>query len=190
MQKDPQKQSLENHKFTIKQETCWKNIIIKLDTTQPREEIYELDKISLHSSNKTILKKLIEEGITNIKQIVEINNKLLEYPQFKEIIDKDNKKLFNQMKKEFEEKDKIKPFISTRLNHNIREEFKPENFFYDDEYKGFEVYVDETMKKTKGKPDKAGYGIHFRRKHKYNFYDRVDGEQTLKMPHIKEYYMF
>ena len=57
------------------------------------------------------------------------------------------------------------------MNYDMKEEFNPEDFFYDEEYQGYEVYIDESLKKQKNKLDKAGYGIHFMRKHKYNFYE-------------------
>jgi hypothetical protein len=44
---------------------------------------------------------------------------------------------------------------------------------------GYEIFIDESLRKQKEKPDKAGYRIHIRKKHEYNFFDRVDGEQTL-----------
>ena len=126
----------------------------------------------------------MEYDIANIEQILEENNKLMNYDTFKEIIEGENKKVFNQIKKNFskEKNNKIlKDFISTRLNIDIREDtFNPNDFFFDEEYQGYEVYIDETLKKTKNKPDKAGYGIYFNKKHKYNHYDRVDGEQTLQ----------
>ena len=130
-----------------------------------------------------MLERLLDHDITKIEQIVEINNKLINYEKFKEIIGNGDKKLFNQIKKNLKNKknDNLQDVISKRLNIEMREEvFDTNDFFYDEEYEGYEVYIDETIKKTKNKPDKAGYGIHFNRKHKYNFYDRVDGEQTLQ----------
>ena len=123
---------------------------------------------------------MAEHDLLCIEQIVEDSNKLIEYEKFKEIIGKEDNKTYKQMKKLLEENNKLKPFINKRLKISIQEEFNPNDFFYDEEYEGFEVYIDESLKKQKGKPDKAGYGIHFRRKHKYNYYDRVDGEQTLQ----------
>jgi len=41
--------------------------------------------------------------------------------------------------------------------------------------KGYEIYVDESFVNKK-----AGYGIYIGKKHQYNFYDKVEGEQTLQ----------
>ena len=119
---------------------------------------------------------------SGIEDILLKNNRIMEFSDFKTIIQrrKNKKALYNKVKKNFEENKKIKASISKRLNYDMKEEFNPEDFFYDEEYQGYEVYIDESLKKQKNKPDKAGYGIHFMRKHKHNFYERVDGEQTLQ----------
>ena len=105
------KNLLEKYKYRIRENPAW-------------SEDYELSNITKHSSNKKMLERLLDYDITKIEQIVEINNKLINYEKFKEIIDNDDKKLFNQMKKNLKNKknNNLQDVISKRLNIDIREE--------------------------------------------------------------------
>jgi hypothetical protein len=130
---------LQKYRYKVRQNPAW-------DTD------YDLSCVMNHCSNKAMLQTLIDHDFTNIEQIVEDNNKLFNYDLFKEIINGEDKKAYNQIKRNFknDNNNSIKDFISTRLNLNMREDtFDPNDFFFDEEYQGYEVYIDETLKKTK-----------------------------------------
>ena len=64
--------------------------------------------------------------------------------------------------------------LGNSLN-TINDYHSNKDFFFDKELKGYEIYVDETLVNKK-----AGFGIHIKKRNQYNFYDRVEGEETLQ----------
>ena len=126
---------------------------------------------------KTLSKKLLENGIDSVHHLIEDDNTLLEFEKLNELFDTNwSKREYNNIKKNLCNKNEttIKEKILKRLNRRSEWDFAPEDFFYDEELQGYEIYIDESLKKKK-----AGYGIYMRKKHKYNYYDQVEGEQTL-----------
>ena len=119
--------------------------------------------------------KLIEENINDIREIIK-ENKLINLEELnniskKEWSKKEYKTLKNEMCKNLEYD--IKDYILKRININ---EWKIDldKLSYDEELQGYEIFIDESLKN-----EKAGYGIYYCKQHEYNYYDRVDGEQTL-----------
>ena len=129
-------------------------------------------------TNKTLLKNLVELGVDNVEDLIQENNKLISLQNLNALFNREwERRKYTHLKKQMckNKSTKVKQHIIKRLERDIEWEFYPDNFYFDEENQGYEVYIDESLKK-----DKAGYGVYLRRKHQYNFYDRVDGEQTLQ----------
>ena len=73
-----------------------------------------MTRVTLHCSNKTVLKNLVENDIESIEDILTENNKIMEFSDFKTIIQgRENKKaLHNKVKKNFEENGKLSEWMA------------------------------------------------------------------------------
>src|SRR5271155_4657013 len=111
--------------------------------------------------------------------IIQQNNTIIDQDTFQSLIKNREwtTRSHNHLIKQMCEKNSttIKAHILKRLNRYPQWEFNPDNFFFDEEMKGYKIYVDEFFVNKK-----AGYGIYIGKKHQYNFYDKVEGEQTLQ----------
>jgi hypothetical protein len=145
-------------------------------------EGFDPEHPSKYIPNSTLLKNLCEAGVENMNHIIQNDNEPITLEEFNERFDTNwPTRKHNHLKKQLCNKnDQIKESILKGLDRYQPWEFNPGYFHFDEEMGGYEIYVDETLKQQKGKPDKAGYGIHIGKKHQYNFYDRVEGEQTLQ----------
>ena len=146
------------------------------------QEGYFPEHPSKYLPNYSVLRNLMQAGVHNLNELIQDNNELITLEHFNETFEADwDRRKYNHLKKQIcHTKDTIKESILKGLNRYHPWEFNAEHFYYDEEMGGYEIYVDETLKKQKGKPDKAGYGIYIGKKHQYNLYDRVEGEQTLQ----------
>ena len=129
--------------------------------------------------NQTIIRNLYEAEIDDINNIIQEDNTIIDKETLQALFTNKSgtTRAYNHLKKEMCEKNTntIKPHILKRLDRYPQWEFNPEDFFFDEELKGYEIYVDETLVNKK-----AGFGIHIKKRNQYNFYDRVEGEETLQ----------
>ena len=132
---------------------------------------------NFYISNKAALKNLMEAGVTDISELVTEQNTLKSLENITEEFASWNAAKQTHLKKQICKQDsrEIKDYIIKRRVAFTNWEFEPEQFYFDEEYQGYEITIDESLKENK-----AGYGIYLGRKHKYNFYSRVEGEQTLQ----------
>ena len=128
------------------------------------QEGYFPEHPSKYLPNYSVLRNLMQAGVHNLNELIQDNNELITLEHFNETFEADwDRRKYNHLKKQIcYTKDAIKESILKGLNRYHPWEFNAEHFYYDEEMGGYEIYVDETLKKQKGKPDKAGYGnIHW-----------------------------
>ena len=133
-------------------------------------------EIGKYFDNKTLLTNLMARGVNDITTIMN-DDKLKTLEEMTDIIGDWTKRKQKYLQNNVcvSKTNTIKPFILKRLEQVKKWKISPDTMHLDQDYMGYEVYIDESLKNNK-----AGYGIWFGDKHEYNFYSRVEGEQTLQ----------
>jgi hypothetical protein len=154
-----------------------KEFKVKIDFNIETMEEASETAIEKYIHNKKLIEKLlIENQIEEVTQLINKKNKIYKRSKLT------NKHAMKMVYKQYKTLQKIickkdsREILDNILKRiNKYPEWNTDECQYNEEEENFEIFIDESFKNNK-----AGYGVFCKNNSKYNYFSRVEGEQTLQ----------